>query len=46
MVPFVTVAVKERGTNLFAAIDRATERVERLVARRVGRARESKSGRS
>jgi putative sigma-54 modulation protein len=40
------VTVKERGTNLLAAIDRAAGRVERLVARRVERARESKTGRS
>jgi len=43
-VPSGTVTVREIGTNLPAAIDRAAGRVERLVARRVERACESKPG--
>jgi putative sigma-54 modulation protein len=39
LAPLGSVTVKERGTDLFAAIDRAVERIERLVAHRVVRAR-------
>jgi len=45
LLPFGTVTVKEAGTDVFAAIDRAAGRVERLIAHRVERARESKTGR-
>jgi len=39
LLPLGSVTVKERGTDRFAAIDRAVERIERLVAHHVGRAR-------
>ena len=33
LASFGTVAVKDEGTDLFAAIDRAAGRIERLIAR-------------
>ena len=44
LASFGTVAVKDGGTDLFAAIDRAAGRIERLIAHCVERARESKTG--
>jgi ribosome-associated translation inhibitor RaiA len=44
LVPFGTVAFKDRGTDLFAAIDRAAGRMARLIAHRVERTPESKTG--
>jgi putative sigma-54 modulation protein len=44
LAPFGTVSVKERGTDLFAAIDRAAGRIERLIAHCVEPARMSKTG--
>jgi len=46
LAPCGSVTVKERATDLFAAIDRAARRAERLVAHRLERTRESKTGRS
>jgi putative sigma-54 modulation protein len=45
LAPSGTLAVKETGTDLFAAIDRSAGRVERLVTHPLERARESKTGR-
>jgi putative sigma-54 modulation protein len=42
LASFGTVAVKDGGTDLFAAIDRAAGRMERLIAHYVERARDSK----
>jgi len=46
LVPFGTVAVKETGKDSLGTINGAAGRVERLVAHRLERARESKTGRS
>jgi putative sigma-54 modulation protein len=45
LAPSGTVTVKETSADLFAAVDRAAGRVERLVAHRLEQARESKTGR-
>ncbi|SRR5579872_1200058 len=45
LLPFGHVAVEERDSDLFAAIDRATGRIGRRFSRELERTRESRLGR-
>jgi ribosomal subunit interface protein len=45
LLPFGYVAVEERDSDLFSAIDRATGRIGRLFSRKLERTRESRIGR-
>ena len=45
VLPFGRVEVEERGSDLFAAIDRATGRMGRLFGRELDRVRQARFGR-
>ncbi len=45
VLPFGRVDVEERGSDLFAAIDRATGRIGRLFGRELDRVRQARFGR-
>ncbi len=45
VLPFGRVAVEESDSDLFAAVDRATGRIGRLLARELERARHARVGR-
>lgn len=46
IIPFGCVGVKESGTELFSAVDRASGRMGRLFARKLERARQALTSRA